>query len=159
MAKENFSLKWSSSNSVKNFANFFDGISRNPWNLIMKLGHLKDFSSSKDVCISQDKKVLLHKQAIFSTFNNKMAADSLHFIIYCFSVISNFHLITCFETIEYWGQLWNKRSYVKDLTILHYHKTIFASCFVVCILLLANSNNSFLRYVAFIISWERNKST
>ena len=27
----------------------------------------------------------LHKQAIFSTFSDKMAADSLHFIIYCFT--------------------------------------------------------------------------
>ena len=51
----------------------------------MKLGNLKDFSSSKDVCISKDKKVLLHKQAIFSTFSDKMAADSLHFVIYCFT--------------------------------------------------------------------------
>ena len=105
MVKENFSLKWSSSNSVKNFANFFDGISRNPWNLIMKLGHLKDFSSSKDVCISQDKKVLLHKQAIFSTFNNKMAADSLHFIIYCFN---NFIWQVCNENLR--NRKWFSRS-------------------------------------------------
>ena len=50
----------------------------------MKLCHLKHFSSSKDACISQDEKVLLHKQAIFSTFSDKIAADSLHFVIYCF---------------------------------------------------------------------------
>ena len=56
----------------------------------MKLGHLKHFSSSKDSCISKYEKVLLHKQAIFSTFSDKMAADSPHFVIYCFSLTHNF---------------------------------------------------------------------
>ena len=34
----------------------------------------------------QDKKVLLYEQAIFTTFIVKMAADSLHFVIYCFKI-------------------------------------------------------------------------
>ena len=39
----------------------------------------------------EDKKVLLHKQAIFSTFSDKMAYDSLHFVIYCFSFQARFY--------------------------------------------------------------------
>ena len=35
--------------------------------------------------------LLLHKQPIFSTFSDKMAADSLHFIIYCFNFSTNHH--------------------------------------------------------------------
>ena len=63
----------------------------------MKHGHLKHFSSSKDVCIFEDKKLLLFKQPIFSTFSDKMAADSLHFVIYCFSLDLNFDMIQFLE--------------------------------------------------------------
>ena len=52
-----------------------------------------------DICrnqpsISKTVELLLHKHPYFSTFSDKMAADSLHFIIYCFNseFVSSVHI-------------------------------------------------------------------
>ena len=54
----------------------------------MELGHYKHVPWSKNICISQllcaYLKYLLYKQAISMSFNYKMAANSLHFVINCF---------------------------------------------------------------------------
>ena len=61
--------------------------------LILKFFHYKHFSSIKNVNISQDKKYLLHKAADICEFQNKMAVNSFHFIMYCFTVRAYNHML------------------------------------------------------------------